>query len=135
MPTVEEIDERIEEHKRQIARMEERKRAILAKQREQERKWKAMCLSAIGEAVLDAVGCDWNELDVEALSDSLTASGRDMFADAVAEGRSPADAKAALDDFMRLCKTRKQAKASEPEPQDEPTQPDGGEPQQEQSSW
>lgn len=135
MPTVEEIDERIEEHKRQIARMEERKRAILAKQREQERKWKAMCLSAIGEAVLDAAGCDWNELDVEALSDSLTASGRDMFADAVAEGRSPADAKAALDDFKRLRKTRKQAKASEPEPQDEPTQPDGGEPQQEQSSW
>ena len=62
MPTVEEIDERIEEHKRQIARMEERKRAILAKQREQERKWKAMCLSAIGEAVLDAAGCDWNEI-------------------------------------------------------------------------
>ena len=135
MPTVEEIDERIEEHRRQIARMEERKRAILAKQREQERKWKAACLSAIGEAVLDAAGCAWNELDVEALSDRLTASGRDVLADAVAEGRSPADAKAALDDFKRLLKSRKQAKASEPEPQDEPAQTDSSAPQQEQSAW
>lgn len=135
MPTVEEIDERIEEHRRQIARMEERKRAILAKQREQERKWKAACLSAIGEAVLDAAGCAWNELDVEVLSVRLTASGGDVLADAVAEGRSPADAKAALDDFKRLLKTRKQAKASEPEPQDEPAQPGEGEPQKEQSAW
>lgn len=135
MPTVEEIDERIEEHKRQIARMEERKRAILAKQREQERKWKAACLSAIGEAVLDAVGCAWNELDVEALSGRLSVSGGDVLADAVTEGRSPADAKAALDDFKRLLKERKQAKTEGPEPQDGPVQPDGNEPPQEQSAW
>ena len=48
MPTVEELDAKIEERRRQIARFEERKKALIAKEREQQKKWQTLVVSAIG---------------------------------------------------------------------------------------
>lgn len=105
--TVMDIDARIEEHMSQIDRLKTRRKALVAKEREQARKWKATCLAAIGQSVLDAAGCDWYELDIDGLRKVLSEYGEDLLAESVIEGRSPADAKRALDESKRARKAAK----------------------------
>ena len=67
MPTVEELDAKIEERRRQIARFEERKKALIAKEREQQKKWQTLVVSAIGETVIREAGCTWTDIDLDCL--------------------------------------------------------------------
>ena len=59
MPTVSEIDGKLDELKRQAAALKEQRKVAAAKEREQARKWKAATLAAIGETVLKTLGADW----------------------------------------------------------------------------
>lgn len=101
MRTVAEIDGKIDEFQSRIEKLREERKAAAAKERQQTRKWRGMCLSAIGETVVRAVGCDWAELDLGGLQDALNDTGGDLLSGAVIEGRSPAEAKRALDAFKR----------------------------------
>ena len=101
MATIAELDEKIQERKEQIARFEKRKKALLAKEREQEKKWKTAALTTMGELLLEALGCSWAELDLADLGECLsdqTGSIRELV---VHEGRTPSEAKRALDEFKR----------------------------------
>lgn len=64
-----------------------------------------MCLAAIGETVVRAIGCDWAELDLDGLNEALHDIGSDLLSGAVIDGRSPAEAKKALDAFKRARKS------------------------------
>lgn len=99
MTTVEEIDEKIEERKRQIAKFESRKKAMLAKEREQSRKWRAATITAVGEAVLSVAGCDWTQLDVAELHSWLDENSATVRSRLVTDKTSPAEAKERLDAY------------------------------------
>ena len=105
MRTVAEIDGKIDEFYGRIEKLKEERKAAAAKERQQTRKWRGMCLSAIGETVVRAIGCNWAELNLEGLQDALNDIGGDLLSGAVIEGRSPAEAKKALDAFKRLRKS------------------------------
>lgn len=118
MRTVAEIDGKIDEFYGRIEKLKEERKAAAAKERQQTRKWRGMCLSAIGETVVRAVGCDWAELDLGGLQDALNDTGGDLLSGAVIEGRSPAEAKRALDAFKRPRRSgESEADGSEAEPQ------------------
>lgn len=93
MATVAEIDGKIVSCQALIEQLREQRKAAAAKERQQARKWRGMCLSAIGETVLRAVGCGWSELDLDGLQAALDDIGGDPLSAAVIEGRSPAEAK------------------------------------------
>lgn len=101
MATVAEIDDKIGSYQSLIEQLREQRKAAATKERQQARKWRGMCLSAIGETVLRSMGCDWAELDLDGLQKALTDLGGDLLSGAVVEGRSPAEAKRALDAFKR----------------------------------
>ncbi|MGN8819144.1 hypothetical protein ACTNEN_12620 [Oribacterium sp. HCP28S3_H8] len=65
MATISDYDEKIEKKKDEIVRLEARRKALLRKERERERKWKTAFQNTIGEIVVQAVGCGWQELDLE----------------------------------------------------------------------
>lgn len=108
MATVAEIDEKIGGYQALIEQLREQRKAAAAKERQQARKWRGMCLSAIGETVLRAVGCGWSELDLDGLQAALDDIGGAPLSAAVIEGRSPAEAKRALDAFKRSRREAKQ---------------------------
>ena len=127
MPTIEELDQRIEERRQQIARYEARKKAILAKEREQARKWKAATLTAVGEAVLRAMGCDWTQIDMESLQSWLYAHAADLRSSTFDEVMEPKQAKDLLDKFKRSVRTSKDKEEAGPEPKYEaPLESDSG---------
>ena len=65
--------------------------------RERNRKWRSLVTHSAGESVLSAVGCAWQELDLDAL-DRFLASHADEVSDMLtAHGSTPEDAKARLD--------------------------------------
>lgn len=101
MRTVAEIDGKIEEHLNQIDQLKELRKQAAAKERQQTRKWRGMCLTAIGETVVRSIGCDWAELDLDGLQEALSDTGGELLAAAVIEGRPPTEAKRALDAFKR----------------------------------
>ena len=74
MPTVSEIDGKLDELKRQAAALKEQRKVAAAKEREQARKWKAATLAAIGETVLKTLGADWTAIDLEGLQGWLAES-------------------------------------------------------------
>ena len=76
MPTVSEIDGKLDELKRQAAALKEQRKVAAAKEREQARKWKAATLAAIGETVLKTLGADWTAIDLEAEAHGETRCGR-----------------------------------------------------------
>lgn len=121
MATVAEIDEKIGSCQALIEQLREQRKAAAAKERQQARKWRGMCLSAIGETVLRAVGCGWPELDLDGLQAALDDIGGDLLSGAVIEGRSPAEAKRALDSFKRA---RREAKRDDADAGAEPQEPD-----------
>lgn len=101
MATIAELDGKIQERKKQIARFEKRKKALLAKEREQEKKWKTAALTAMGELLLEALGCSWAELDLTDLGEFLSDQSGSIRELVVREGRTPSEAKSALDEFKR----------------------------------
>lgn len=103
MPTIEEYDEKIDAVKQQLARLEERKKAQIAKEREQARKWRAATTAAIGEMVLETLDVPWEELDLgglrSCLADWVAEHGYEIRCNVLREGRTAADAKHALDAY------------------------------------
>lgn len=134
MATVEELDERIEASRRQIARYEERKRALIAKEREQARKWRMSTVETIGEMVLAALGCEWKDVELTELQNRLASwacSIGDSGSPVVSEERTPAEAKRALDQYRKAQKQAKRSKGvavenAEQVPDDEPSEQQEG---------
>lgn len=94
--TVKDLDARIEAKRREIAQMEDRRRKLVAKNREQERKWCAAVCAEAGRRVVEATGCDWSRLDLEALSQFLAEHAEEASALLVTPERTPAEAHEAL---------------------------------------
>ena len=103
MPTVSEIDGKLDELKRQAAALKEQGR-------EQARKWKAATLAAIGETVLKTLGADWTAIDLEGLQGWLADNAEDIRLMAVTDTRTPVEAKEALDAFKRSSKPKRTGK-------------------------
>ena len=101
MPTVSEIDGKLDELKRQAAALKEQRKVAAAKEREQARKWKAATLATIGETVLKTLGADWTDIDLEGLQGWLADNAEDIRLMAVTDPRTPVEAKEALDAFKR----------------------------------
>lgn len=101
MASVEKIDDRIESYQALIEKLREQRKAAAAKERQQTRKWRSAYLAAVGETVTRSAGCDWAELDLEALQEALSDIGSELLSGSVVAGRSPAEAKRALDAFKR----------------------------------
>ena len=110
MPTVSEIDGKLDELKRQAAALKEQRKVAAAKEREQARKWKAATLAAIGETVLKTLGADWTAIDLEGLQGWLAESAEDIRLMAVTDTRTPVEAKEALDAFKRSSKPKRTEK-------------------------
>ena len=96
MPTVSEIDGKLDELKRQAAALKEQRKVAAAKEREQARKWKAATLAAIGETVLKTLGADWTAIDLEGLQGWLADNAEDIRLMAVTDTRTPMEAKEVL---------------------------------------
>lgn len=107
MATVSEIDNKLEELKRQTAALKEQRRAAAAKEREQARKWKAMTLAAIGESVLKAVSTDWTDIDIESLQGWLSENADGIRQSSVTAHRAPAEAKEALETYKKSLKAKR----------------------------
>ena len=81
----------------ELAKLEAKKKELEKKIRERNRKWRSLVTHSAGESVLSAVGCAWQELDLDAL-DRFLASHADEVSDMLtAHGSTPEDAKARLD--------------------------------------
>lgn len=107
MATIQDFEERIEKQKAELAKLEAKKKELEKKIRERNRKWRSLVTHSAGESVLSAVGCAWQELDLDAL-DRFLASHADEVSDMLtAHGSTPEDAKARLDarkkKSQRLC--------------------------------
>lgn len=97
MATIQDFEERIEKQKAELAKLEAKKKELEKKIRERNRKWRSLVTHSAGESVLSAVGCAWQELDLDAL-DRFLASHADEVSDMLtAHGSTPEDAKARLD--------------------------------------
>ena len=97
MPSIQDFEERIEKQKAELAKLEAKKKELEKKIRERNRKWRSLVTHSAGESVLSAVGCAWQELDLDAL-DRFLASHADEVSDMLtAHGSTPEDAKARLD--------------------------------------
>lgn len=95
--TIQDFEERIEKQKAELAKLEAKKKELEKKIRERNRKWRSLVTHSAGESVLSAVGCAWQELDLDAL-DRFLASHADEVSDMLtAHGSTPEDAKARLD--------------------------------------
>lgn len=123
IPTVAEIDGRLAEARRRIAQLEEQRRAALARERAQARKWKAAAMSAAGEAVLAAAGCDWTQLDLDALKSWFEENAGEVKARLVTDERTPAEAKKSLDGFKRRKAGRPETTEEEATEPDDPARP------------
>lgn len=123
MATVSEIDDKLDELKRQAAALKEQRKVAAAKEREQARKWKTATLAAIGESVLKTIGADWTAIDLDGLQGWLTENVEGIRLMALTDPRTPMEAKEALDAFKRAAKT---AKAREPEGEQSAEAPEGG---------
>lgn len=115
MATVSEIDDKLDELKRQATALKEQRKVAAAKEREQARKWRAMTLTAIGESVLKALDADWTAIDLEGLRGWLDGNAEGMRAMAVTEPRTPVEAKEALDSFRRAARRRPVEADTEPD--------------------
>lgn len=114
MATVSDIDEKLDELKRQTAALKEQRRVAAAKEREQAKKYKASTLAAIGDTVLRALGANWTDIDLDGLRSWLAENSEDIRVIAITdEPRTPAEAKEALDAFK---KASKPVRPSAPEP-------------------
>ena len=67
MATIQDFEERIEKQKAELAKLEAKKKELEKKIRERNRKWRSLVTHSAGESVLSAVGCAWQELDLNAL--------------------------------------------------------------------
>ena len=114
MATVSEIDDKLDELKRQATALKEQRKVAAAKEREQARKWRAATLTAIGESVLKALDADWTAIDLEGLRGWLDGNAGDIRLAALTEPRTPASAKDALDAFKRASRAAKSAEPVEP---------------------
>lgn len=131
MATVSEIDDKLDELKRQAAALKEQRKVAAAKEREQARKWKTATLTAIGESVLKSLDVDWTAIDLYGLREWLDGNAGDIRLIAVTEPRTPVEAKEALDAFKRSAKTAKTGatptgEAREPEGEQSTEAPEGG---------
>ena len=137
MPSVADFDRELEETKRKMAQLKEGRKAALAREREQTRKWRAATTSTIGELVLETLGFGWSEVDLAALQSSLrdwaAERGESVRASALREGRAPADAKRALDTFKREQRQARTGKSPAAPPTSEGQQTEVAE--QNQLSW
>lgn len=118
MPTVSEIDGKLDELKRQAAALKEQRKVAAAKEREQARKWKAATLATIGETVLKTLGADWTDIDLEGLQGWLADNAEDIRLMAVTDPRTPVEAKEALDAFKRSSKPKRTGKPNAVEVED-----------------
>ena len=96
MATIQDFEERIEKQKAELAKLEAKKKELEKKIRERNRKWRSLVTHSAGESVLSAVGCAWQELDLNAL-DGFLASHADEVCALLVHGSTPEDAKARLD--------------------------------------
>lgn len=97
MATIQDFEERIEKQKAELAKLEAKKKELEKKIRERNRKWRSLVTHSAGESVLSAVGCAWQELDLDAL-DCFLANHADEVCDLLAvHGSTPENAKARLD--------------------------------------
>ncbi|OLR56230.1 hypothetical protein BHK98_09230 [Hornefia porci] len=101
MATISDYDEKIEKKKDEIVRLEARRKALLRKERERERKWKTAFQNTIGEIVVQAVGCGWQELDLELFQAWLEEAIDGSQPPVVLSGSAPEDAKKRCDAFRR----------------------------------
>ena len=94
MATIQDFEERIEKQKAELAKLEAKKKELEKKIRERNRKWRSLVTHSAGESVLSAVGCAWQELDLDAL-DRFLASHADEVSDMLtAHASTPEDATA-----------------------------------------
>ena len=107
MATVSEIDDKLDELKRQAAALKEQRKVAAAKEREQARKWKTATLAAIGESVLKTIGADWTAIDLDGLQGWLTENVEGIRLMALTDPRTPMEAKEALDAFKRSSKPKR----------------------------
>lgn len=97
MATIQDFEERIEKQKAELAKLEAKKKELEKKIRERNRKWRSLVTHSAGESVLSAVGCAWQELDLDAL-DCFLANHAGEVCDLLAvHGSTPENAKARLD--------------------------------------
>lgn len=101
MATISDYDEKIEKKKDEIVRLEARRKALLRKERERERKWKTAFQNTIGEIVVQAVGCGWQELDLELFQAWLEEAIGGSQPPVVLSESTPEDAKKRCDAFRR----------------------------------
>lgn len=132
MATVSEIDNKLEELKRQAAALKKQRKVAAAKEREQARKWKAATLAAIGEIVLKTLGADWTDIDLNELQPWLTWSGGPAYPKVVTDPRTPMEAKEALDAYKKSLKAKRDddsQQQDEPEAMDSADNRGDGEPE------
>lgn len=75
MATIQDFEERIEKQKAELAKLEAKKKELEKKIRERNRKWRSLVTHSAGESVLSAVGCAWQELNLDALDRFLASHG------------------------------------------------------------
>ena len=97
MATIQDFEERIEKQKAELAKLEAKKKELEKKIRERNRKWRSLVTHSAGESVLSAVGCAWQELDLNALDGFLASHADEVCALLAVNGSAPEDAKARLD--------------------------------------
>lgn len=97
MATIQDFEERIEKQKAELAKLEAKKKELEKKIRERNRKWRSLVTHSAGESVLSAVGCAWQELDLNALDGFLASHADEVCALLAVHGSTPEDAKARLD--------------------------------------
>ena len=112
--TIKDFEERIEKQKAELAKLEAKKKELEKKIRERNRKWRAAVFMAVGEDVLKAAGCSWDELDVHALADFFSAHAEELKELVTVKGSTPEEAKARLDAHTK--KPAKSAKEQETAP-------------------
>lgn len=101
MATISDYDKKIEKKKDEIVRLEARRKALLRKERERDRKWKTAFQNTIGEIVVQAVGCGWQELDLELFQAWLEEAIGGSQPPVVLSESTPEDAKKRCDAFRR----------------------------------
>ena len=101
MATISYYDEKIEKKKDEIVRLEARRKALLRQERERERQWKTAVQTTIGESVVQAVGCGWQELDLELFQAWLEEAIGGSQPPVVLSESTPEDAKKRCDAFRK----------------------------------
>lgn len=118
MPSIEDLDAKIENKKREIEKFEKQKKELIAKYEKENKDCQKTVFNLIGEWVVNEAGVDWKQLNLNELKKFLNENKELIRLSCFEEEQELSEAKKMLNSYKKTKRMRRKTKKTE-EPKDE----------------